>query len=127
MAIFGNSKAFISLDISKPRIKRRSVMGITLPELILAVIIVSIIAAIILPRMAYTTAEAKKQACYADKIAINAQVELWYQLKGAWPAENLSDIGTDSDYFPEGVPKCPVDGTAYILDGTTHKVIGHVH
>jgi len=45
--------------------------------------------------------------------------------KGAWPANDLSDIGADSNYFPDGTPTCPVSGQPYRLDPTTHRVIGH--
>ena len=107
--------------------KLRSLKAFTLVELILVILIVGILAAIVLPRVTYTTTEAKNQACAANKAAINAQVELWHQLKGLWPANDLSDIGADNDYFPEGVPKCPVDNTAYTLDGNTHRVTGHAH
>ena len=37
------------------------------------------------------------------------------------------DIGTVDDYFPDGLPTCPVDGTSYTLDATTHFLVGHDH
>jgi hypothetical protein len=58
---------------------------------------------------------------------INTQVERWYFEKGSWPAADLSDIATNTDYFPEGIPKCPVDDSVYSIDVATHRVTGHSH
>lgn len=70
----------------------------------------------------------KKVACRHNIQVINTMVELWYiQHEGNWPKEDLSDIGHDLDYFPKGVPKCPMDGGQYSLDHVTHWVHGHDH
>lgn len=70
----------------------------------------------------------KKVACQQNAGLINAAVELWYvQHEGQWPKEDLSDIGRDRDYFPTGIPVCPVTGGAYHLDPQTHRVMGHAH
>jgi hypothetical protein len=58
---------------------------------------------------------------------INTAVERWYFEKGSWPETNLNNIEADPEYFPEGEVRCPVDGTEYKLDGTTHRVQGHAH
>ena len=42
-------------------------------------------------------------------------------------AGNLSDIGANSSYFPDGLPICPVDGSSYSIDTTTLRVNGHTH
>ena len=44
-----------------------------------------------------------------NKATINAAVERWYVEKGTWPANNLSDIGADTNYFPDGLPTNPVE------------------
>jgi hypothetical protein len=51
---------------------------------------------------------------------------LWRHNTGAWPAANLSDIGANVTYFPNSVPACPFDGTAYTIDATG-RVVGHSH
>ena len=53
---------------------------------------------------------------------INAAVERWYTEKGTWPANNLSDIGADANYFPDGLPVNPMDSSAYTLNATSHRV-----
>jgi hypothetical protein len=66
------------------------------------------------------TAKAKVNA--HSKATINSAVERWYVEKGTWPANNLSDIGADLNYFPDGLPANPLDGSAYTLNATTHRV-----
>ena len=40
----------------------------------------------------------------------------------ATPAADLSDIGADANYFPDGIPTNPTSGAAYSLNATTHRV-----
>ena len=70
---------------------------------------------------------AKVAACHVYKGDIEIQVELWNHNTGSWPAANLASIGADINYFPEGLPTCPVDGTTYTIDTSTGLVIGHNH
>ncbi len=98
--------------------------GFTLVEVILVILIIGILAGIVIPRITYSTATAKIGACHANKASINSQVELYHAEKGTWPT--IAVIGADTDYFPEGIPVCPVDGTVYAL-GTNHRVTGHAH
>ena len=99
--------------------KRR---GFSLMELLAVVTILGIIAAIIVPRVTVSSDTAKAKVNAHNKATINAAVERWYIEKGAWPANNLSDIGVDVNYFPDGVPTNPVNGSAYSLNATTHRV-----
>src|SRR5689334_10658712 len=96
--------------------------GFSLMELLAVVTILGIIAAIIVPRVTVSSDTAKAKVNAHNKATINAAVERWYVEKGAWPANNLSDIGADVNYFPDGVPTNPVNNTAYTLNGVTHRV-----
>jgi prepilin-type N-terminal cleavage/methylation domain-containing protein len=96
--------------------------GFSLMELLAVVTILGIIAAIIVPRVTISSDTSKQKVSAHHKGTINAAVERWYVEKGAWPANNLSDIGADANYFPEGIPTNPVDGSAYTLNATTHRV-----
>lgn len=101
--------------------------GLSLLELLAVVVLVSVIAAVALPRFLNRSSAAKKNACYTLKRNIEVQAQLWYRTKGSWPAANLSDIGANAAYFPEGLPVCPVDGSAYTFDSSSRQVVGHVH
>jgi len=99
----------------------------TLVEILAVVVILGILAAVVIPRVLVSSSSAKITACYKNKRDINASVERWYFNEGSWPLDALTDIGADADYFPDGIPVCPVDGSAYALDATTHRVTGHAH
>src|ERR1700760_3720349 len=96
--------------------------GFSLMELLAVVTILGIIAAIIVPRVAVSSDTAKAKVMAHHKATINSAVERWYVEKGTWPANNLSDIGADQNYFPDGIPVSPVDGSAYTLNATTHHL-----
>jgi general secretion pathway protein G len=99
--------------------------GFSLMELIAVVAILGIIAALIVPRVNQGTDRTKETTCHHNRAEINITVERYYLHNGTWPANDLSDIGADPDYFPDGLPNCPASGAAYVLDPTTHRVIGH--
>ena len=101
--------------------------GITLLELLVVVAVLGILGGLILPRLVGNSLETKRNACYVNVRNIEVQTELWYRNKGAWPAIDLSDIGSDKAYFPEGLPTCPITKSGYVLDETTHRVLGHKH
>ena len=106
---------------------RRNNRGISLLELLAAITILAIIAAVVVPRFGDHAKTAKKRACAVNQGNIEVQTQLWYRTKGSWPATGLSDIGANQAFFPEGLPTCPVDGSAYQLDAATHRVTGHSH
>ena len=96
--------------------------GFSLLELLAVVTILGIIAAIIVPRVTVSSTTAKTKVRDHHKATINAAVERYYIDTNAWPADNLSDIGANVNYFPSGIPTNPVDGSAYTLNSTTHRV-----
>lgn len=100
----------------------RKKRGFSLLELLAVVTILGIIAAIIIPRVTVSSSTAKQKVRDHHKATINAAVERFYIDNGSWPAANLSDIGANVNYFPDGLPTNPVDGTAYTLNATTHRV-----
>ena len=96
-------------------------------EVAAVVVLIAVVAVIALPTITTSLFSSRQNTCYTLKGHIEMEVQLWYRDIGTWPATNLSDIGGDPGYFPEGLPKCPVDGTAYTMDPVTHRIVGHVH
>ena len=101
--------------------------GFTLLEILIVVVILGVLAAVVIPRFQVSAAEAKKSSCAQNVANINTQVERWYFEKGSWPAADLAEIAADANFFPSGIPTCPVDASAYALDATTKRVTGHAH
>jgi prepilin-type N-terminal cleavage/methylation domain-containing protein len=100
-------------------------LAFSLMELLAVVTVLGLIAALVLPRVISGTDVAKEKSCFHNRAEINIAVERYKLHTDNWPADNLSDIAADPDYFPEGLPTCPVSGAAYRIDATTHRVVGH--
>lgn len=105
----------------------RSQPAFSLVEVLVVVVLMGILAAIIVPNVTAPIAPAKNASCDVNRSNIEIQAQRWYRTHGTWPAADLSDIGADTDYFPEGLPTCPVDGTNYTFDSVTEQVPGHDH
>jgi len=101
--------------------------GFSLLELMAVVTILGVVAAIALPRVVGSHDETLRQSCFLNKGDIEIQAEIWLHQTGSWPVANLKDIQSDINYFPEGIPVCPVDGTSYTIDTSTGRVVGHNH
>ena len=107
----------------------RKTRGFTLVEILAVVVILGILASVVVPRVLASSATAKTNACYQNKAVINTAVEKYYFETGTWPLDDLTDVGADMNYFPEGIPVCPVDSSAYACDPLVgnHRVAGHAH
>jgi len=101
--------------------------GATLLELLVVVIIIGVIAGVAIARTTAKSLDTKRNTCYVNMRNIEVQAQLWYREQGAWPSADLSDLVGNRTFFPDGRPVCPVDGSAYLLDSTSHRVVGHTH
>lgn len=99
----------------------------SLVELMGVLAIIGLLAGVILPRIVGSDENSKIAACATHKGDIEIQAELWMHNSGSWPAANLSDIGTNANYFPNGLPTCPVNGSVYTINPQTGRISGHTH
>jgi len=97
--------------------------GFTLVELMVVVLILGALAFVAIPRMGQSSTTAKANACKANVDLINSQMELYHAAEGSWPG---TMILSDTDYFPDGVPACPLS-MPYIGNAAIHRVLEHSH
>lgn len=104
----------------------KSQKGFTIIETLLIVVLISILAAIIIPRFSIGSMRAKVQSCEMNRSIINTMTETYFFTEGTWPVNALTDIKTNDNYFPDGIPTCPVDQSDYTLAASPkRRVTGH--
>jgi|CXWL01.1.fsa_nt_gi prepilin-type N-terminal cleavage/methylation domain-containing protein len=97
----------------------------SLLEMLAAVTIIAIIAAIVVPRIGLHAYAAKQKSCLQYRGDINAAIER-YLFDNGVPPTQLSDL-ENGDYYPGTIPNCPADNTAYTIDPSTNRIAGHNH
>ena len=113
-------------EVTRPLVRRPG--GMTILEVVGSLLIIGIAALMVIPRVFDQSQSAKRNTCHVHRENVNIQAQSWFRNNGSWPSNPLAGtMGADSQYFPDGFPTCPVDGTTYQLDPTTHQVIGHDH
>jgi prepilin-type N-terminal cleavage/methylation domain-containing protein len=105
---------------------RKNKKGFTLIEVLLIVVILGIIAAIAVPRLMSSRAEAQMISCRANVANINMAIEKYFYDHNAYPASLVGSGETalfaataDAElYFPDGPPICGATGnsTTYTMN-----------
>lgn len=109
--------------------------GFTLVELLLVVLIISVLASIVVPRLTGAADKASKAKCDANWANLIRALELYaVNNNGTYPADQDAfdaDILNSSAYFPHGAPECPFGAAAnpYVYDNTAgaETVTKHNH
>ena len=102
----------------------RSRKGLSLVELVIVVLILGALAAIAIPRIMTGAGASRNAACDTNVDIINMQMELYNANENSYPT--LAVLFADPNYFPDGAPVCPYDGTAYALD-SNNRCVDHDH
>jgi general secretion pathway protein G len=84
--------------------------GFTVVELLMVMVILGALSFIAVPRITGNAQTAKQRACETNIGILNSQMELYKTLTGSYPA-SLDILTGNVNYFPDGVPVCPLDGT----------------
>ena len=94
--------------------------GFTLIEMLIVVTIITILGAIVLPKVINSTVSSKSAVYLSELNTINSQLELFYFTYGYYPEAMNNDGWTNStagahytDFFPQGVPTLDVYGVAW--------------
>ncbi len=82
--------------------------GFTLIELLIAIVILGILAAMVVPRFTGATIQAKCNVERSNIATINTQVELYNVSTNFWPEfPALTSMMSSNTYFPDGPPRDP--------------------
>ena len=103
----------------------KSKRGFTLVELLIVVLILAALAAIAVPKIGASAANARRRACQTNISIMNSQLELYEATTGDQPSA-IANVTGNTAYFPDGAPTCPF-GTAYALTGAGGHVNAATH
>ena len=98
--------------------------GLSLLELIAAVLLLGVVAAVAVPRLGGAGRAVDADSCDRAREAIDLHAALHLRNTGAWPRADLSDLDAA---LPDGLPVCPADGSAYTFDAATGTTVPHSH
>ena len=104
--------------------------AMSLIEVLVVVLILGILAAIAIPRIATSTTTANQNSCDTNVAMINSAIEQYAANNdGTYPADQAAvntNITGSTTYFPDGAPTCTTTGTI-TYNTTTKRVSCDVH
>ncbi len=112
------------------RVRATRRLAFTLVELLLVVMILGLLAALVVPRIAASGRFARANTCAANIALMNRKIELCaIENGGKYPTSHdvfKEVILKDTDHFPDGPPVCPYRA-AYVYDPDTGRIQPHNH
>lgn len=103
--------------------------NVSLAEVLFAVLVLGLLAAVALPPMVYS-ADARISQCRANVVLVNRRIERYAAQHGGWtPADQdeFARMMADEKTAPRGsLPKCPF-GQPYVYDPGTGRLKPHRH
>ena len=105
----------------------KKIKSLTLIDLLLVALALTVLSIILIPQIAHSAQKAKQNNCDTNIDTINSAIETYNADNGAYPATLADVIGTDATptvYFPDAVPQCPLGGT-YIIDADCRATCSH--
>jgi len=88
----------------------------SLLEMILAVVIISTVAAVSLQYLRPTGEAARQRTCDVTRQLLQNYTDRYYSSAGSWPSRDLSEIAT-ATFAGDSLPLCPCDGSRYEMSG----------
>jgi general secretion pathway protein G len=109
-------------EIFMRKLKVSQIRAFSLTELVAVLGIVGMMGAAVAPRITRPSECWQVQVDEHFRASIGTAVERYYVETGRWPATDLSDLGNDAAYFPDGIPANPLTGKTYRLNPDTYRV-----
>ncbi len=97
--------------------ERKTQKGFTLIELMIVIVIICILAAIILPRLSATKAQARRASCKSNLRVLQTALAEYYTRQGEYPVSlDVLDITAKQKHCPDG------EKYSYRLEGDSYRV-----
>jgi len=96
---------------------RLNIKGFSLPEVMITVIIIGVLAAIAIPNFIQARTTANTRACQSNEAMIDAAIQQWILEDSIGDGTSISGSQAQWEVFlPGGLPECP-DTSAYDYGG----------
>ncbi len=94
----------------------KSRIGFTLLEMVLAVVIISAVAAVSLQFIRPVGESSRQRSCDVSRQMLQNYADQYYNRTGTWPQRNLAELATNEFVGPR-LPPCPCQGGNYEMSG----------
>ncbi|MCA9174112.1 MAG: hypothetical protein KDB14_06450, partial [Planctomycetales bacterium] len=100
--------------------------GFSLPVVIFAVTLATVLAVITVPRLVKPSDDVRSQACQLQIERVNLAARHWRRFHGSWPTE-VANLTSEPTWLAPAALLCPVTRQPYTFDAVTHFVQTHSH